>query len=50
METFLNIFNWVMLIMCAAGFFKSLYNEQWLQSAISGLLFGVFVFTMFFYH
>ena len=50
METFLSIFNWVMLIMSAVGFFQSLYNEQWGKSILSGFLLSIFVFTMFFYH
>lgn len=50
METFLTIFNWIMLIFSGCGFFKALYNGNVKSSIISGFLLSIFVYTMFFYH
>ena len=50
LESFLTALNWIMLIASGWGFFQSLYNEQWIRSAISGFLLTVFVYSMFFMH
>ena len=50
LESCLTALNWIMLIASGWGFFQSLYNEQWIRSAISGFLLTVFVYSMFFMH
>ena len=50
METFLTLFNWVMLIFSGWGFIKAVYDGNLKASLISMVLLSIFVYTMFFYH